>query len=259
MTALSPLRQRKPEGELYVRRPAIEVVLGELIALPHGELMNRCAVEDKANPKYLPSECLMYLVRVNRDNAPGIYFETIYKALLRRVMEQLPPEDDSNLTNSEIRSETLGTIAELLAEDRMNYKEGLDYYEICFRDAVAKLRNYVARKPNRIKNRCRPLEPNFDDSDSGEFSQEIEEAAGCMDFGKYFESHDRASLEEAISALPEDQIAILEMLKNEIPIDSKDPEILTISKVLGKAEKTIRLHRDQALKKLAQILRKEEV
>ena len=66
-------------------------------------------------------------------------------------------------------------------------------------------------------------------------------------------------LAEAISTLPEQQIAIIEMLKNEIPIDSEDPEVFTISKALGKAEKTIRLQRDQALKKLADILGKEEV
>jgi len=49
------------------------------------------------------------------------------------------------------------------------------------------------------------------------------------------------------------------MLKNEIPIDSEDPEVFTISKALGKAEKTIRLQRNQALKKLAEILRKGEI
>jgi hypothetical protein len=112
------------------------------------------------------------------------------------------------------------------------------------------------------KNRSAPLEPNPDDTESGEFSPHIEKAAGAFDsenFNKYFGSHDRARLAEAISTLPELQIAILEMWKNEIPIDSQDPEVFTISKALGKAEKTIRLHRDQALKKLTEILRKGEV
>jgi hypothetical protein len=138
MTALSPLRKRRLEGGLYVRTPGIEAKLGELIGLPHGELMSRCAVED-AGPKYIPSECLMYLVRANRENTPGVYFETIYTALLRRVMEQLPPEDDSDLTNSEIRYEALGTLTELLAGDRMNYEKGLDYYEVRFKESKARV------------------------------------------------------------------------------------------------------------------------
>jgi hypothetical protein len=259
MTSPSPLRKKSLKGELYTRVPGIEGKLGELIGPPHNEIMAQCAVEDEADPKYIPSECLMYLVRANRENTPGVYFETIYKALLQRVMAQLPPADDSDLTNSEIRSEALGSFAELLAGDRMNYDDGLDYYEIRFKESVCNLRKNAARKPTRLENRCSPLDPTPNDPDSGEFSPEIEKAGGCMNFEKYFGSHDRERLAEAISTLPEQQIAILEMWKNEIPIDSQDPTVFTISKALGKAEKTIRLQRDQALRKLAQILRKGEV
>lgn len=258
MTVPTPLRKKSLEGELYARKPQIEAKLAELLGLAHSEIMALCAAEEN-DPKYIPSECLMYLVRANRENTPGLYFETIYKALLQRVMQQLPPAEDRGLTNSEIRSDALGDFAELLSGDRMNYDERLDYYEVRFKDSVATLRKNVARKPTRLKNRSRPLEPNPDDPDSGEFSSEIEKAAGCMDFEKYFGSHDRARLADAISTLPELQIAILEMWKNEMPIDSEDPEVFTISKALGKAEKTIRLQRDQALKKLAEILRKGEV
>ena len=130
MTVPTPLRKRSLKGELYARTPGIEDKLGEIIGLPHSQIMARCTVEDAANPLYIPSECVMHLVRANRENTPGVYFETIYTVLLRRVMEQLPPEDDSDLTNSEIRYEALGSFAELLAGDRMNYEEGLDYYEV---------------------------------------------------------------------------------------------------------------------------------
>jgi len=262
MTAPSPLRKRRLEGELYARRPGIEAKLGELIGLPHSEITARCAVEGATDPRYIPSECLLYLVRANRENTPGVYFDTIYTALLCRVMEQLPPADESNLTSSEIRSEALGTFAELLAGDRLNYEEGLDYYEINFRESVANLRKNVTRKPTRLQNRHSPLAPNPNDPDSGEFSHQIEQAGGSLDsenFEKYFGNHDRARLAEAISTLPELQIAILEMWKHEIPIDSQDPTVFTISKALGKAEKTIRLQRDQALQTLAHILRKGEV
>ena len=261
MTAPAPLRKRNLAGELYVRMPAIEANLANIIGLTHTEIMSRCAIEDTIDPKYIPSECLMYLVRANRENTPGIYFQTIYSSLLARVAEQLPPEG-SNITNSEIRYEALGTLAELLARDRMNYEDGLDYYEIRFKESVANLRKNAARKPARLENRHSPLDSNPNDPDGGEFSYQIEKAGGSLDsenFDKYFGSHDRAQLAEAISTLSELQIAIIEMWKNEIPIDSKDPEVFTISKALGKAEKTIRLQRDQAFQKLANILTKEEV
>jgi DNA-directed RNA polymerase specialized sigma24 family protein len=36
------------------------------------------------------------------------------------------------------------------------------------------------------------------------------------------------------------------MLQRDFPIDSKDPNVITIAKTLGKSEKTIRTHRDKA-------------
>jgi hypothetical protein len=40
------------------------------------------------------------------------------------------------------------------------------------------------------------------------------------------------------------------MLRQGFPIDSKDPDAVTIAKTLKRSEKTIRLHRDRALKAL---------
>ncbi len=44
------------------------------------------------------------------------------------------------------------------------------------------------------------------------------------------------------------------MLRQGIPIDSQDPDVVTIAKTLKKSEKTIRLHRDRALKALRAVL-----
>ena len=60
----------------------------------------------------------------------------------------------------------------------------------------------------------------------------------------------RLLLDDAIDSLPEFQRRIVEMWRQEIPIESKDPSVVTISKVLGKTEKTIRTHRDKAFASL---------
>jgi DNA-binding CsgD family transcriptional regulator len=39
---------------------------------------------------------------------------------------------------------------------------------------------------------------------------------------------------------------VIEMLRQGIPIDSKDVDAVTIAKALGKSEKTIRTYRDKA-------------
>lgn len=36
------------------------------------------------------------------------------------------------------------------------------------------------------------------------------------------------------------------MLRQGVPIDSKEPDVMTIAKALGRSEKTIRTHRDKA-------------
>ncbi|MFH7519186.1 sigma-70 family RNA polymerase sigma factor, partial [Pseudomonas syringae pv. tagetis] len=56
----------------------------------------------------------------------------------------------------------------------------------------------------------------------------------------------RLQLDDAIDGLPEIKRRIIEMLRHDIPIDSKDPTVVTISKTLGKSEKTIRTYRDNA-------------
>lgn len=44
------------------------------------------------------------------------------------------------------------------------------------------------------------------------------------------------------------------MWRQDIPIESNDPSIESISKVLGKSEKTIRTHRDKAFASLKRFL-----
>lgn len=36
------------------------------------------------------------------------------------------------------------------------------------------------------------------------------------------------------------------MMRQGFPIDSKEPDVMTISKVLGRSEKTVRTYRDKA-------------
>jgi DNA-directed RNA polymerase specialized sigma24 family protein len=53
-------------------------------------------------------------------------------------------------------------------------------------------------------------------------------------------------LEAAIDTLPAEQRRILHMLRQDFPIDSKEPGVITIAKALGRSEKTIRTYRDKA-------------
>ncbi len=139
-----------------------------------------------------------------------------------------------------------GRFVELLSADRQAYSEKLDYFEVRFDGALVSLRRDAQEQAWRDENRSTTLE--FDE-ETGEPSADVERAAGS--FHPFAEQEINASdyrsrLNAAIDTLPAEQIRILEMIQKDIPIDSKDPSTMTISKALGKSEKTIRTHRDKA-------------
>lgn len=247
----APLRKAKPGGVLYTRPAEIEARLNELATLPREELLKQCEDKDRDESAYVPSECIVHFVRACRGDERSSYFERLYKVLAYRVHQRLPKAESldgkmQSLALEDIRDRAFGRFARLLAEDRNGYSEQLDYYEVRFNGAVANLRRDAQEKTWREVNRASPLEI---DHESGEFSGDAERAGGSFnpfDPENLKLADYRLRLEAAIDALTPDHQKILEMIRLEIPIDSQDPNILTISKALGKSEKTIRTYRDQA-------------
>ena len=85
----------------------------------------------------------------------------------------------------------------------------------------------------------------------------MESAVGSYDpfESDEFDNKDyRLLLDDAIDRLPELQRRIVVMWRQDIPIESNDPSVESISKVLGKSEKTIRTHRDRAFASLKRFL-----
>ncbi len=248
---VTPLRKKSLDGELYTRDTKIEVNLAELEGLTRDELAARCSIRKRDDPDYVPSECLVYFVRASRSDHPTKGFDQLYKSLAERALRILRRKesagsDTMSLTNSVIRDEVFGKFVELLSRDRIEYSEKLDYYEIRFDGALANLRRDAQEPAWRHENRSVPLEY---DEETGELAEEVERAAGSFDPFKQREigsSDYRSQLDAAIDILPPEQMRVIEMLRMEIPIDSKDVDAVTIAKALGKSEKTIRTYRDKA-------------
>lgn len=260
---IKPLRKRTLEGKLYQRDPKIEAKLIELAALPRQELAERCGIGRRDNPNYVPSECLLYFVRESRADNSDAHFEQLYKLLASRVRSCLPKAESADgrtesLTRGAIRDKVFGRFVELLSRDRREYFEKLDFFEIRFDAALKRLRLDAQEQAWRDENRSVALE--FDE-DTGEPSPEVERAAGSFDPFAEAEmdgSDYRSRLDAAIDTLPREQIRIIEMLRQGIPIDSQDAEAVTIAKALGKSEKTIRTHRDKAYAAIRAVLKRGE-
>lgn len=243
---IPPLRKHSREGEVYVRRRDVEERLLTLASLPLSDLVDRCRI-GRQSPDFVPSECLLHFVRSLRDEPDTPPFKELYALLMQRILAKLPPSDGpdgQSSTQSAIREGVVDRIVEWLAADRLEYQEALDFYEVQFESAFAKLRLTVQRPSWREEKRRSALEGH---GESGTVSAEVEEAAlGMSESSSSFDDF-RSGLDEAIGELPLLQARIIGMLREDIPIDSQDPAQVTIARTLQRSERTIRTQRDLAI------------
>ena len=250
MAQVHPLRKTKPDGTPYHRREAVEAEIQELAALSAAELERRSALWPSTVSGFVSPEALVHFVRNLPD---GSHRDKLTEQVLGRVVRCVPRATDAgghttSLTRMNIREDVVDHFVDLLLRERDAYNDRLDYYEVNFNSAIARDRQDASIRYWTHENRSDEL-----GSDEVEVSDRVEAAVGGYD---PFEADEldkkdyRLRLDDAIDSLPEFQRRIVEMLRQEIPIESKDPSVDSISKVLGKVEKTIRTHRDKAFASL---------
>lgn len=251
-----PLRKQKPDGSLYTRFPDIDKTLGELDLVSKADLVDRCR---KGQTLRVPTECVLHFVRRSAASKDEVLFEQLFKILAERIRRALPrvenPDGETlSLARSQVFEQVYDKFVTLLIKERAGYVERLDFFEVNFLGGLAKLKLDAQEKAWKEENRNTELEA---DDDSGEIGAEVEQAAGTYDPFDPSVLDDyiyRSRLDAAMDKLPPLQKRIIEMLRKEIPIESIDPNIATISKSLGKSEKTIRTHRDNAFAQLRVLL-----
>ncbi len=226
-------------------------MLIELYALPRASLVERAQVSRASDPIYIPSECIVHLIRASRDEEGEVWFGLLFKILSKRILNALPRATtrdgkDTSLTKESIRDEVFGRFVEILSSDRQAYDERLDYFEIKFNGALEKLRLTAQKRAWLAEKRYAPLES---DEESADLSSEVEQAAGAFDPFDVsdLQSHSyRLRLDAAISQLSSLQRRIIHMLRQGFQIDSNDADTMTIVRAVKRSEKTVRTHRDLA-------------
>jgi hypothetical protein len=240
-----PLRKTRPEGTTYARRDAVTAEIHALSLLDAAELQARAAIWKSGSPGYISPEALLYLVRNSVDLA---HQDKLTELLLLRVARGARATSGggstSSLTQLNIQEDVVDHFLDLVLADRKGYEDRLDYYEVNFNGAIASDRLDASRRHWKHENRTEEL-----GSEDVEISDDVEAAAGSSD---PFDPEDldkkdyRLLLDDAIESLPELQRRIVVMLREEIPIESSDPSVKSISEVLGKTPKTIAKHRNIA-------------
>jgi len=255
---VNPLKKRTVEGVIYTRRPETEVEIGELLVVSEADILARCTVRRSGSPGHISSEAALHLLRTSRAQPETALASRLFNMLAERVLGSRggsDPQAAPSISAEQIRERVYDRFVDLLLADRKTYDERLDYFEINFNGAVARLRQTAQKQVWREENRSTTLE--VSDEDGGEMKSEVERAVGdydplsaeAIDSARY-----RSRLDTAIDALPLLQSRIVEMLRQGIPIDSNDSSVVTIRGALDKAEKTIRNQRDKAYSRLRVLL-----
>ncbi|WP_082033783.1 RNA polymerase sigma factor [Pseudomonas sp. PI1] len=252
-----PLEKLTGKGERYTRRASVEVEISELEDIALDELVKHC----KLRPKTVSTEALLYFVRITPASSPSR--EQLFTELMRRTLAALPGAGSetggsTGFSNLAIRDRVFDSFVDQILAEQTEYNEQLDYYEVNFNHALKADCADAKRQIWKEENRSEGLV-----NDQGEISAEVEEAAAnyaSLDADELDEDYYRRLLDGAIDTLPPIQRRILEMLRLDFPIASTNVDTPTISKALGKSEKTIRNQRDRAFATLRRRFeRKEEI
>ena len=241
-----PLRKANREGVLYTRRSIVESEIDELEKISTEEIVVRSVIWSNSIEGFISSETLLYFIR-NTDNT--WLREKLLIALLERIHRNLPKPHSlggttSSYINIEIRDKVRDDFIDLLLADQANYDERLDYFEVNFNGALAKDR---IDAQNKIQNKDNLTQGLYGEDD--DILPEVEnafEAYDPFDVNELDKEYYRRNLHEAIKDLSPLQQHIVLLWCHDIPITSKDPNEMTISKTLNKSDKTIRTHRNSA-------------
>jgi hypothetical protein len=265
MVAVPPLTKIYPDGTPYRRMSVVEDEIVRVTELPFEDFLERVRIANRSHPDFVRPETLMHFVRRTRSDNSDQRFNALYRMVLRRLILALPRSERVEGQNtivdgaaSDLQDIVRGRFVELVTIDRAG-GDRMDFYEVHFDEAVAKLR---MRPAKRIGARTRRTETLAGDPESGELPEYVERAAGSFDEPDdafLFDPIFRKWLFQEIDRLKPEQKKVITMLLANIQTHSSDPAVVTISSVLGCDEKTVRNRRRDAIAALRKALRLGEV
>lgn len=255
-----PLRRMNMEGTLYERPREIETCIANLEKIEPRERARLFATSSKKSLEYVPSEVLVYFLRRAWADEQSESFEGLFRILMKRVDASLCSAiADSRMAGARAtREEILGRFAERIAKDCRSRNGLLDFFEIRFDKALVAFRTSALRQIGPSAAETVPISIAHDDG--LQIAPEVEIAAADFLGGDPQQVDDpafRLAWSAAIDLLPDDQRHVIALLEQGFPIDSKDPEVLTIARLLQCDERTVRNRRDRAFKVLRTVLHEE--
>ena len=259
-----PLRKTDSDGRIYVRPPEVTCEIAELSRLTKEHFIERLKA-DGSDERVRP-ECVLYFVRRPPFGGDEDVFLLLFTDIRQRILKAVPVPtriitgDAMKAERSidlDMRDAVLDEFQLLLCQDRMGYQERLDFFECRFNAAIARLRSTARRD---IHNKARKLTLFAHGNETGEPSPEVEKALSRINDsfdGPRTDFFYRSKIHAAISSLPLEERRVVELFLRGIPIDSQDADTMTMVKMLGCSEKTVRNRKKRAFAKLGELLKEE--
>jgi hypothetical protein len=235
-----PLTKRTGSGDRYTRPADIEAAIDAALALDWPALHRRTCVRDRRSPEYLPSECLVHLIRkAHRDHDDTIRDQLLAILLGRCEATLAATLPDGRVPNAAyVRDEVLGRLGELFAED------GTDYFEVRFNAAFAALRTDLVRAEVRVLRRASPVP---DDEAIARRPDAVLHSPATSEHGLFL-----TQLCHAIQTLPlEERDAVILCHIMGYAEEADDPAKRTAATICGVTGRTIRNRLTRAAAKLS--------
>jgi hypothetical protein len=240
-----PLTKHDQNGKRYVRPAPIEAAIDIALTQDLPTVGRRAALRDHKAPDFVPSECLVHLVREARrredDDTINALLPLLFERCMANLIAKLP---EAAIPNAhDVREEVVGQLGELFAVDGMGQNpDELDYYEIRFNSAFRTLRLDVLRSEKARTRHSLDLpdpradaEPTADDELFSRLSETFRSPATQEDALLL------RDVARAIDGLPEDQRkAVVLCLVLGFEAESTDPASTTAATISGVTGRTIR-------------------
>src|SRR5215204_3872376 len=226
-------KRKKETGELYARRAAVELQIGEILQMDGAQILELLKNKQRDSENYILDETIVYLLR--QPQTERDLREILYTELNRRIWKLLKKfssrfSDFSSFEDFRQRVEMA-----ILKKIFTFGSDSADYAEVNFGDFVVKTAK-VAWRGELVKiEREKDLfyqERETEENEAPQIENTLRSSDAPTDY--------TMMLREGLNKLPPNIQLVAELLLDGWQIESKNPEELTISKKLGVSSRTIR-------------------
>ena len=216
---------KKTKGGALKRPPGIETKIDIATAQDWATLSRRARETNSLLPDFLPSECMVHLIRHSIRDGENRIARLLMPQLLKRVeanLERTVP--DFRMRDAEsVRQEILSTLAMMFTQDGTEgHEDELDFYECRFLRSLRFLR--IDHVRSALSDRKELTDLPEASSDQGEMTSDDEMLA-------------RLSSMASVGASQEDRVYVPQVVKvlNKLPHDQK--RAIVLRRILGYTEK----------------------